>query len=290
MASQGLILNFEKREKQIIIQRRQWDEKTMNSMNHAKDPDDDLVKNLDYETELNKTNLQHWRNLISYPIIFEWTFDRQEVKDLLDAMKVSLQTFKFSSLHEEELERIISRLENALPKSSTGWFFRFDQSSPKDGAGKWPMITARHVILQVVTSERARQCLQTGSTLYFCYFEPHWDPHRELRVFVNQGVVTAISQYNIDTLYFSNLSDSRLKEIALTILDKMKKIMPDTCAALNLSTFICDVLVEDDEPRIIEFNSSGYWLAGGSGYFHWQHDRDLLYNTNGDVYFRVKME
>jgi hypothetical protein len=275
----------------ITIQRRAFDETIMNSTNHPKDPADLEVRDLDYKTEIRKTNLKYWRTLIDYPVKFEWTFTTEEVKHFQAAMPISLISREFSSLHSEEMEAAVKRLETELIDSRTGWFVRFDSASPKDGKRSWPLLTASEVIEQVVTSERALRALEDGNrTLYFCYYVPRWDPQREVRVFVYKGKVTGISQYPIRSDYFRTFSDDGLKFIAGGIVSLIEKGMPEMILALNTENFVCDVYVEDHGfGGIIEFNSFGYWLASGSSYFHWMLDKSILYNREGKVVFRVSV-
>lgn len=177
----------------MIIQRRAFDGDNMNSLNHSKGPE---VRDFDYNTEISKTDLKNWKDMIEYPVAFEWTFTRTESRHLVESMDVSLISHELSSTHQEELEEIIERLSIKLPAAPVGWFFRFNQASPKDGKRNWPIKTAKEVIEQVVTSVRARRCLkEEDHTMYFCHYQPEWDPDRELGVFVYKGRVTAISQY-----------------------------------------------------------------------------------------------
>ena len=279
----------------FVIQRRTWDALTMNSQNHPKEEGDVDAHARDYEAEVRKMHVAHWRALIQYPVAFEYTLERREIKQLIEAMRVSIQTGTFSAVYEEEMDEIVDRLGKAgLPPTTTGWFFRFDECSPKDGAfaHHWDMIRgAEDVVRQLVTSNRARLALESGNTmLYFCHVDPRWDYQREVRVFVHKGMVTAISQYAHDSTWFCARTDAQLEALGLKIVQKLTAMMRDIVFALNTQSFICDILVKDDvgeDLHLIEFNPCGYWLPGGSAFYHWMHDRRLLYNDEGTVYFRV---
>lgn len=274
--------------RQVIIQRESPAE--VNSQNHPKELDDEEVQLLDYRTEIDKTSLLKWRSLIDYPIVLEWTFTPVEIRHLMDSMQVSLISKRLSSLHREELDEIIQRLDRELSQISSphGWFCRFARCSPKDGCRAWPLLSSKQVVEQVVTSVRAQQALQHGgTTLYLCRYLPNWDPHREVRVFVYRGRVTAISQYTARSHYFERLTDEQLERVAHRILQELTELMGRLIEAFSTSNFTCDMYIEEDRVRIVEFNSFGYWLAAGSGHFHWLTDRALLYGTNEELYFRI---
>jgi hypothetical protein len=271
----------------VVIQRRLWDANAMNSNNHSKGPE---VLHLDYKTEIKRTNVSAWKDMIQYPVKFEWTFEPAEARVMKESMQISLISNKLSSLHEEELTACIDRLQTQMPEVQDGWFIRFDEASPKDGVRAWPLYTARQVIEQIVTSMRALRALEEGNcVLYFCPYQPNWNSEKELRVFVYNSRVTAISQYAIGTKLFANMSDEELTSISRSVKDFLDQRMPEYTSCLG-TQFVCDIYLGDFDvarPRVIEFNSFGYWLASGSGYFHWLTDKEILYGDGETVVFRV---
>jgi hypothetical protein len=267
----------------IVIQRRNWIASAMNSNNHPKGPE---VLHLDYKTEIRRTNVSAWKDMIRYPVQFEWTFEPNEICVMKESMQVSLISNKLSSLHEEELTACIERLQKQMPEISDGWFVRFDEASPKDGVRALPLYTAHQIIEQIVTSMRALRALEEGNrVLYFCPYQPDWNSEKELRVFVYNSRVTAISQYATKTKLFPAMSDEKLTAVAKSVTNFLDQHVSQYTSRLG-TQFVCDIYF-DIEPRVIEFNSFGYWLASGSGYFHWLTDKEILYGDGETVVFRI---
>lgn len=251
------------------------------------------VCDLDYETEVARTNLIYWRNIINYPIIFEYTFTKDEIYTLKESFNIGIIAGRLPVIYKEEIDDIIKRLSDVMSKFNAkyGWFIRFNRSSPKDGIGSFPLMTAEQVIKQIVTSNRAAQAIyHNDTTIYFCKFDPKWDSERELRVFIYNGKVTAISQYSCYHVVdiFANMKDNGLTTITNNITNIINILLPQLILSFNTNSFVCDVYVNHDSSiKIIEFNSFGYWLASGSGLFDWKNDYEKLYNTDNKIYFRI---
>lgn len=277
---------------QLIVERIDPDTTPCNDNNNPKDPDDEEVKDLDYTTHCQKTNLHTYMHLIDYPVAFTYEFTGREISDLLDALKVGCISRRPSSLHEDELDAIIERLEGVIPDTPLdGWFVRFSSNSPKDGMRVFPLMSAREIIEQIASSHRAWTALRDGDTkLYFVPFDRSWKPERELRVFIRKGKVTCISQYMWSTKgIFSRMSDAELEKLGRNIVTWVEAHVPPILEKIGVSDVTCDLYWTDDGDhpfRIIEFNSYGYWSAAGAALFHWQNNRKMLYG-DGNVYFRV---
>ncbi|XWV26421.1 cell division cycle 123 protein [Tupanvirus soda lake] len=276
----------------IIVERIRPDNNNdnNNSNNHPKDPNDLEISNLDYETELNKTNLMNYAHIINYPIEWSYTFNNDEIKIMLKCSDTCIKTGSIK-LFQDELEPIIRKLENAWSKNNKPYFFRFNSCSPKDGTPDFPVINATDVVTKIVTSKRAWQSMfwKNEYTIYFVEYDYNWDTSREFRVFVYRRRVTAISQYNImiksmlagkSNVVAKNLANTIQKYLESGILDKI-------CSNIGTDNVVCDIYINEDTTcKIIEFNSFGYWLASGSALFHWLDDKKKIYNTNDKIYIR----
>jgi len=120
-------------------------------------------------------------------------------------------------------------------------------------------------------------------------FDDNWNDELELRVFVHNKKVTAISQYVWSCPgYFSKQSDPKLIEIAAKVIDYIQGEIIITLSGSIGDSFVADLYYDDvlDKLRVIEFNCFGYWLAAGSALFHWINDKKILYGTDA-VTFRV---
>ena len=69
------------------------DHKKFNSSNHEKDPNDAEVKNLDYKTELAKTYLSKYMDLIKYPVEWHYQLTIPESKILIKICEVGIGEF-----------------------------------------------------------------------------------------------------------------------------------------------------------------------------------------------------
>jgi D123 len=238
------------------------------------------------ENKLKHTFLDKWRHIINYPIIFEYDFTNQEIQDIKDSIQSGMLTGRPSSLHQEEINDLITRLTNVLPISSTGWFVRFNSLSPKDGCPSIPLMNATDIIHQIVTSKRALHALSRGEkTLYFTKFDPTWDSRRECRVFVFNKKITAISQYYTeDTSFWSLQTDAFLTQVGTNILTLYDKIK-DT---INFDTdwFSFDVYIPlDTNIHIIEFNSGSFWA--GRCLFSLEENTSILTVCGDTIPFRI---
>ncbi|AZL89824.1 division cycle 123 protein [Megavirus baoshan] len=264
-----------------------------NSNNHNKICGDTEVKDLDYRTELNKTNLSQYMDLINYPVIWTYEFNLFESKILLEACHIGCISGKFPKIYSDELFDIINRLNESWVEGL--WFMRLDTCSPKDSSIKLPYKTPLDVITSIVTSKRVINGFlynidnNQSTKIYFIKYNDKWDSNRELRCFVRKKKLTAISQYCWTTCeFFCDFSHQELVNLATIINHYIGQKIDIISAKINTEDVVFDIyLDQDNNLRIIELNSFGYWLASGSALFHWIKDYDKLYNTNNDVYFRI---
>lgn len=278
----------------IIIQKTNsetLDHKQVNNNNLDKDPDDLDAHNKDYQTELRKTHLLNYADLIHYPTKFTYEFTPVEVRYLQQASQISIITNKWTKLYDEELNEILERLKQNWVEGQ--YFIRFDSGSPKDGTVEFPITNPESVIMALITSKRALSALNFGyNKLYFMDYDSEFDSSKEVRVFIKNRKVTCITQYNwYKPGYFNKLNDETLQLIAKNIVNEVENnLIPLVCDKINTNDFTVDYLVKEDLTlKIIELNSFGYWLASGSCLFNWNTDRDIMYDNqhNHNVYFRI---
>lgn len=276
-----------------VINSETLDHKKVNNNNFIKELDDPDAINKDYETEICKTHLSNYAKQINYPIKFTYEFTKHEIENLKEACHVSIITGNWPSIYEEELDEIINRLQNNWIDGE--YFIRLDSASLKNGVVELPITNAQDLILGLITSKRILTSFNLGyKKLYFIEFNPEFDPHKEVRVFVRNNKVTGISQYHwYEPSYFNHFSNHQLMLIAKNIIyDVENKLIPLVSNAIQTNDFTVDYLVKGDLTlQIIELNSFGYWLSAGSCLFSWSDDRDILYDKGNEqnVYFRVSV-
>jgi len=273
----------------IIIERIPFEsyQHPKHTANFIKDANDSDSKDLDYDKEIARTNLLNYANIISYPTDHEYKFTKEEISILIECVEIGIKVHRLSHLFEEELLPIIEKMQANWTDGL--WFVRFNSCSPKDGKGDFPITNAKDLVEMIVTSKRARGALKNGDdTLYFVQYDTEWDTNKELRIFIYNQQITAISQYNpYDISFFSDKTDSYLVNLTEIINRYLKNIIPAVCSAIGTNNLVCDLyLDQNNEFRIIEFNSFGYWLASGSVLFRWLDDKNKLYNQNDIIYLR----
>lgn len=281
--------------RRIIIERvRTEDLGEFNTNNHPRDEDDAEALALDYQEEHRKTNLMNYAHLVDYPIAWTYKFTPDECRVLRECADKG-RHLTSALLFKEELAPIIERLQGEWKADEivqdTMWFFRFNSCSPKDGVGEYPVYAPSQVINMIATSKRGWGALCDGEdTLYFVPYVKGWDMRREFRVFIRKGRVTGISQYDpYNKCFLSGQSHNTIQITALNIVTWLEcEILPKVLPAVGTNDVTADVYVGDGaQPRIVEFNTFGYWQAAGSALFHWLKDRKKLYGEDGKVWMRI---
>ena len=265
-----------------------------NSNNHEKDPNDAEIKDKDYKTEISKTHLSNCLDVIEYPVEWIYCLTNAESKLLLTVCETGQLVMRRPKIYDDELKE---RIEDRFNKSWTEgeWFMRMDASSPKDSSVNLPYRSVSDVVNAIVTSKRSYKALgddvknKTITKLYFVRYDANWKSEREMRCFIRNRKLTAISQYSwYEYEFFCELTEEELIRIAGEVKTFISHIIDKICDKIGTDDIVMDIYLNDDHTlKIVELNSFGYWLASGSGLFHWLIDKQRLYNTTGDVYFRI---
>ena len=264
-----------------------------NTNNHEKHPNDVEAMNKDYKKEIFKTHLSNYMDLINYPVEWTYTFTQNETKLLSDICKIGIQVLRRPKIFSDEIEQIVDRVNKNWVNGE--WFVRSDSASPKDSMIKFPYRNPTELIDGIITSRRfylgVLDNIQFGkeTVLYFVKYGTNWNIERELRCFVRNKKLTAISQYDWFRYgFFCHLSEPELKRIAENVDLLVCDIVDKITEKIETDDFVVDLYVNDDGSlKIVELNSFGYWLASGSALFHWITDKDKLYNDLGNIYFRI---
>jgi len=217
------------------IERVDHEGRRCNDCNNPVEPGDPDASECRYQSEIAKTRLEHYADMIGYPYRYVYRFTEAEAAVLMDAAPSGYITGRPCSTLAEELAAVAQRLATVVPFADScpescrescpescpesypdsplddsncnmlishaeypphGWFMRMSGCSPKDGLPHYPVKSAVDAVSKLATSKRALIGLRNGDRLlYFAPYDPTWDESRELRVFVRRGRVTAISQY-----------------------------------------------------------------------------------------------
>jgi len=193
-------------------------------------------------------------------------------------------------------EELLSTCAQDLEPPPLGWFVRTTACSPKDACqdgGAGPHYSLPEALLALLGSERIHRSMRdynTDAIVYLMPFDPAVTLDRELRVFVHERRITAMSQYDCinPSSIFATMDDKRLAAVACCVDSFHRNLLsPRWESAGGVASYVMDVEYigdtnGDEEPavRLIELNCFGAESAAGSALFHWVRDSAELYSSN----------
>lgn len=259
-----------------------------------------------YREQLSETAMQRWAIPLAALCGERLTTARtltisasQQGRYFRPASEVAFQGVSASRLLKEEAQDLASELEasagDELVAPAQGWFVRTSSCSPKDAfedGGVGPHHSLLSVLLSLLASERIHKSMKDYSSdavVYLIPFDETVTLDRELRVFVFEGNVAAMSQYDIfNPSIFSRMSDEQQAKVARCVDSFCRdQLNPQWAAIGGIASYVMDVecVPQDDadgewQIRLIELNSFGAELAAGSALFHWVHDASEVYSSS----------
>jgi len=181
----------------------------------------------------------------------------------------------FSEELTEYLESMTKTFERVF--DGTPYFVRSERTSLKYGVhGAGPYYDLKSIIESLITSIPDHSPLPREPGPVKLYLFPWLDinPDTEFRVFVYNGVITAISQQHLH-----GVNKSASDEIIPSWLDCITRAFTGTIRDMisHLDTYTYDfAILRNGEPYFIEINSFGAAYSAGSALFHWTIDREIL--------------
>ncbi|GGI92502.1 ATP-grasp domain-containing protein [Legionella impletisoli] len=163
--------------------------------------------------------------------------------------------------------------------------------------------TPQQVMNLLLTSERiytdlilALACLRDNpddewsTSIILREWQPTLREQNEFRLFVYQGKVTAISQYNHTCLYPSLTANEHNQEVLNALNDRLTEFAKKAHPEIGMKDYILDLAVVDDQIRIVELNP--FAESTGGCLFSWRADHDLLHGNLESLRpcLRVRME
>jgi hypothetical protein len=171
-----------------------------------------------------------------------------------------------------------------------GIFVRTNACSPKDALQNTmrPLHSLSECVEAVACSSRCQREFNASPdathSLIFAPWQPYLDGSNEFRVFVHQGIVTAMSQYVWHKAYPWMLDHEAVTQAARNIVafwhDRIAVEVPFTECIMDVAV----LLDASYEVKLIEFNPFGLEFASGSALFHWQHDADKLFSKTSSPF------
>lgn len=206
--------------------------------------------------------------------------------------KIGECTGRFSSYMKSESEEVVEFLESELSDFAGPYFARLSLASPKDSEywpSKWNptgrssvvgLPTAESIVKVCTTSGRAGRSLNVLEDP-FLIVQPWisdipWN--HEVRIFVRNRKLTAISQYNVSM-------DTQMGPLLTPeVLDRFEPFVRNCLSRANLQNCTIDAVILQNELHFVEFNSFGMESPAGSGLFDWISDSDILYGLTEPVF------
>lgn len=263
-----------------------------NSSNHPRDQD---KTNTDYLNEVSKTDYSKYMDqLVPDRIVWRYKFTPAELQILLEACEFRYNFNRRPSHLADDLMDIKNRLTGSWIQGY--WFVRFDACSFKDSDVKGCISSSEQIIAAICSSRRVINALKSGNdTLFFIRWNHDLDFNREFRCFINNGKLTAISQYSWFTPgLFGKMTDEQLINCGKSIQTYLITLIDKAIPIINTKDFVADLYYETDHSMnfisLIELNPFGSWLSSGSALFHWIEDKKILYSDGEKITMRVLEE
>ncbi len=227
----------------------------------------------------------------------QFTIPSADIDKLLGWQRVSHLADSLSSGTLDDIKdladkRSYQKLQKALKTDS--YFVRSDYASLKRGKHKNKVYNSlAEVFESMVTSERSHSPLgptpEGRKEALSLYLVP-WrtiNPDLELRVFVDQKKITAISQQDV---YRKNeyLDEQKTPGIVQIIDNHFRDNIRDQISTLD--SYVMDMALTGDSAStvyFIEINAFGKDYGSASAAFNWVDDAEKLHaNNTGTIYFR----
>lgn len=258
-------------------------DKKYNSNNHGNKPDD-------YEYIIDQTYTNKWIDLFKSDYIKITIDNPQHIYLCKLANKIGQVTGNIPNLFIEDMEEIFVNYGKDI-FGVTGFFVKVNNVSLKYGKhGLGPYYNMRSIIESCVTCTKGHTPIRSNTKQLDIYLIP-WvkvEPNNEFRVFVYKNKITAISQQNLYSVLYDDISIQEIHARLTIIMDYFNDVIK---YKINwLANYTYDFAIVDNKPYFIEMNCFGKEYAAGSALFHWILDEKILYNSfengNNVVEFR----
>jgi hypothetical protein len=272
-----------------------------NSNNHW--PNDKIENVPDYWNIYEQTKTKYWINLFhdrqNYKTI---EIEKKNFRWLREAANIGRQTVKFPNSYLDELSELCTFINENNPdifNSTSKYFVRTENVSLKSGCyGVGPYSSIEQIIKSCITSRDGHSPIKENMEEIRLYLMD-WkniNQDKEFRVFVNNGIIKAISQ---QSLYSSNEFLKKLKEKSdEKFYEKITEWINLIVEYINnvvikkinhIKSYTIDIaLLDNDDPYFIEINPYGAEYSSGSSLFHWIIDENIFNNEN-KIYVRFSI-
>lgn len=223
---------------------------------------------------------------IVYHILFNWMSIENwchVLEEKYHLLELSDTECKYFINYDKNLN-FINKLDDLIKDFNRSAFVKLEHGSTKHNFDPYEITSGEELFEQICASNACLNQLKARHKKEHYIFITKWDPDvskgNELRVFIDNNVVSGISQQYIHSVYpFMTSCVSRMPEV---IFESVQKLWNDISPKLEYLTCVLDVSVylRDDEYvcKLIEINGYGRWGPAGSSLYEWERDDPLMNN------------
>lgn len=215
-----------------------------------------------------------YRILFNWMSIENWCYVLDRKYNLLKLSQEECNFFVKSIKNKEFMEKLDMIIESFESKV----FVKLELTSVKHDYEPYAVSNADELFDQITKSKKCINQLKSNWKDDHYLFISEWNEDikrdNELRVFIDNGEISGISQqyisdwYPFMTMVVGNYPDQILKSI--------QKLWNNIRNRIEYKTCVLDVYIElNDEPfvcHLIEINGYGRWGPAGSALFEWKND------------------
>lgn len=195
--------------------------------------------------------------------------------------KDGLPLLKENESIESTFEKAIADLDQANPNYLNSKMIRLTEAQMQ----LLQCQNAKEVLNLLLSSERvfedlslALECKEFNAddqwltSIIVRQWQPDLREDMEFRLFVYEGQINAITQYNPYCVYpsLANKTSEELNTLSNKMVTFAKQIHP----LIEQKSYILDIAIINGEPKVIELNP--FDPSTGPGLFSWQNDKQLL--------------
>jgi len=188
-------------------------------------------------------------------------------------------TFRKDEILRDELVQIVqAQFDMSSSISKSGWFVKTTRCSTKHNFKPQPVFTAKEAIDHLLDSTEVVRAIREGANLMFRPWINEISQNNEVRVFVREEKVVAVSQqYCYDLVPMLNMIDAKdMITAAQRCYDDISSGLPQEHGFQDECTFDSYITTDGEgnvHMHLIEINSSMFgWGPAGASLFSWTHN------------------
>lgn len=185
---------------------------------------------------------------------------------------------RYSIIREELIKIVQLNMDSYDSIPDNGWFVKTTKCSTKHDFKPYPVFTATEAVCQILDSKTSVKAIRNGANIMFRPWIKEISPNNEVRVFVREEKVVAVSQqYCYNILPMLNMINERDMIVAAQkCYDKISIGLSQEHGFQDECTFDAYITFDNEgyvNMHLIEINSGMFgWGPAGSALFSWTHN------------------